>query len=29
MRIISVKKLSKRYIIGTKQRRDLWALRDV
>src|SRR3954469_10390820 len=29
MRIISVKKLSKRYVIGTKQRRDLWALRDV
>jgi len=29
MRIISVKKLSKRYIIGTRQRRDLWALRDV
>jgi lipopolysaccharide transport system ATP-binding protein len=29
MRILSVKQLGKRYVIGTKQRRDLWALRDV
>src|SRR4051812_4295125 len=29
MPILSVTRLSKRYIIGTKQRRELWALRDV
>src|SRR5678809_1382811 len=29
MRTLSVKQLGKRYVIGTRQRRDLWALRDV
>jgi lipopolysaccharide transport system ATP-binding protein len=29
LRILSVKQLGKRYVIGTRQRRDLWALRDV
>ena len=29
MRTLSVKQLGKRYMIGTRQRRDLWALRDV
>jgi homopolymeric O-antigen transport system ATP-binding protein len=29
MRAIQVDGLGKRYVIGTKQRRDLWALRDV
>src|SRR5215470_15802622 len=29
MHAIQVDALGKRYLIGTKQRRDLWALRDV
>jgi lipopolysaccharide transport system ATP-binding protein len=29
MYILTVKNLSKRYSVGTRQRRDLWALRDV
>ena len=29
MRVLTVDRISKRYTIGTKQRRELWALRDV
>jgi len=29
MRVLTVDRIGKRYIIGTRQRRELWALRDV